>query len=115
MAPTNQRGVRIERKGVAVAVAALLTAGGAARPEATVLLPADTNRAAVRTFELDYDPAAPRLRVAVTVSGGFVKRADYTEREAIRTVLEVLRFQQSRQLFVTFEDNRLLTFFVESR
>jgi len=115
MAPTNQRWGKMRRKAVAVAVAALLTAGGAGRIEGTILLRADTNRAAVRTFELDYDPAAPRLRVAVTVSGGFVKRADYTEREAIRTVLEVLRFQQSRQLFVTFEDNRLLTFFVEIR
>lgn len=101
--------------GVTAGIAALLVSGGAARTDATVLLRADTNRAAVRTFELDYDPAAPRLRVAVTVSGGFVKRADYTDREAIRTVLEVLRFQRSRELFVTFEENRLLTFFVESR
>lgn len=89
--------------------------GGAARLGATILLPADTNRAAVRAFELDYDPAAPRLRVAVTVSGGFVKRAEYTDREAIRTVLEILRFQKSREPFVTFAENCLLTFFVETR
>lgn len=115
MAPTNQERERMGRKGVAVAVAALLTAGGAARPEATVLLPADTNRAVVRALEVDYDPAAPRLRVAATVSGGFIKRGEYTDREAIRTVLEVLRFQKSRELFVTFEENRLLTFFVQTR
>lgn len=117
MALTNQRGegVGIGRKGVAVVVAALLTAGGAARPEATVLLPADTNRAAVRAFELDYDPAAPRLRVAVTVSGGFIKRGEVTDRGAIQSVLEVLRFQKSRELFITFEENRLLTFFVQTR
>lgn len=115
MAPGIERRERIWQAALAVVVAALLVAGGAGRLEATILLRADTNRAAVRAFELDYDPAAPRLRIAVAVSGGFVKRADYTDREAIRTVLEVLRFQQSRQLFVTFENNRLLTFFVETR
>ncbi len=95
--------------------AALVAVGGAGRIEGTVLLRADTNRAAVRAFELDYDPAAPRLRLAVTVSGNFVKRAEYTDREAIRTVLEVLRFVKSRELSATFEENRLLTFFVEAR
>jgi len=100
---------------LAAVLAALLAAGGAARTGATVLLSTDTNRAAVRALELDYDPAAPRLRVAVTVSGGFVKRAEYRDREAIRTVLEILRFHRSKELSVTFEENRLLTFFVETR
>ena len=80
---------------------------------AQVLLPYGTNVARVIELELNYLPDRPQLQVAVTTDSRFVKRAEYRSDTAIQNVLQLVHFKERGKLFVVYEDNRILSFFVQ--
>jgi hypothetical protein len=51
--------------------------------------------------------------VAVTTDSRFVKRAEYRSDAAIQNVLQLVHFKERGKLFVVYEDNRILSFFVQ--
>ncbi len=84
------------------------------RAEAAVLLPYGTNVARVAGVEVNYFPDRPLLQVAITTDARFVKRAEYRRDAAIQTVLDLLRFKERGRLYVVFEDNAIVSFFVQN-
>jgi len=80
---------------------------------AQILLPYATNVARVTQLELNYLPDQPQLQVAVTTDTRFVKRAEYRNDAAIQNVLQLVRFKERGKLFVVYEENRILSFFVQ--
>jgi hypothetical protein len=97
------------------AIGFLVLAGGEQiQPaEAQILLPYGTNVARVTGLELNYSPDRSQLQVAVTTDARFVKRAEYRNDAAIQNVLQLVRFKERGKLFVVYEDNRILSFFVQ--
>lgn len=79
---------------------------------AQVLLPYGTNVARVVALELNYFPDRPQLQVAVTTDSRFVKRAEYRSDAGIQNVLQLMHWKERGKLFVVYEDNRILSFFV---
>lgn len=79
---------------------------------AAVLLEYGTNRGRVIEMELNYVPDGSQLAVAVTLAGGAVKRAEYRGDATIQNVLLLLRLKERGRLFVTYELNRVLSFYV---
>ena len=91
----------------------LLLDGERVRPaSAAVLLPYGTNLARVIELEINYLPDRPLLQVAATTESRFVKRAEYQSEAAIQNVLQLTRFKARGKLFITYDDNRILSFFV---
>ncbi|HSB71132.1 MAG TPA: hypothetical protein VLH58_06935 [Candidatus Methylomirabilis sp.] len=91
----------------------LLLGGEHIRPAgAAVLLQYGTNLARVIELEINYLPDRPLLQVAATTDARFVKRAEYQSEAAIQNVLQLARFKQRGKLFITYDDNRILSFFV---
>lgn len=80
---------------------------------AQVLLPYGTNVARVAGLELNYFPDRSQLQVAATTDTRFVKRAEYRNDAAIQNVLQLIHFKERGRLFVVYEDNRILSFFVQ--
>jgi uncharacterized protein YggE len=92
----------------------VLVGGEQAQPaRAQVLLPYGTNVARVVQLELNYVPDQSQLQVAVTTDARFVKRAEYRNDAAIQNVLQVVRFKERGKLFIVYEENRILGFFVQ--
>jgi hypothetical protein len=99
---------------VGVLAACLGPAGEKARrAEAAVLLQYGTNVAKVSAVELNYSPDQPLLQVAVTTDGHFVKRAEYRRDAAIQAIVELLRYKQRGRLFIVYDENKILSFFVQ--
>lgn len=97
-----------------VCAACVLVGGEEVRQvDAAVLLPYGTNVARVAEVELNYFPDQPLLQVAVTTDSRFVKRAEYRRDPAIQAIVDLLRFKQRGRLFVVFEDNKIVSFFVQ--
>jgi hypothetical protein len=92
----------------------LLGGAESRRAEAAVLLPYGTNVARVAEVEVNYFPDRPLLQVAVTIDGRYVKRAEYRRDAAIQTVVDLLRFKERGRLYVVFEDNAIVSFFVQN-
>jgi hypothetical protein len=84
------------------------------RAEAAVLLPYGTNVARVAEVEVNYFPDRPLLQVAITTDARYVKRAEYRRDSAIQTVVDLLRFKERGRLYVVFEDNAIISFFVQN-
>jgi hypothetical protein len=79
---------------------------------AAVLLEYGTNRGRVIQVELNYLPDRSQLAVAVTLEGGAVKRAEYRGDAAIQNILLLLRLKERGRLFVTYELNQVLSFYI---
>ena len=97
-----------------LAIGLCLLIGGKTLPVGgQTLLPYGTNVARVVQMELNYLPDKPQLQVAVTTDTRFVKRAEYRNDAAIQNVLQLIRFKERGKLFVVYEENRILSFFVQ--
>jgi hypothetical protein len=79
---------------------------------AAVLLEYGTNRGRVMEMEMNYVPDGSQLAIAVTLAGGAVKRAEYRGDGTIQNILLLLRHKERGRLFVTYELNRVLSFYV---
>jgi len=91
-----------------------LLVGGKTHPVGgQILLPYGTNVGKVVQMELNYLPDKPQLQVAVTTNTRFVKRAEYRNDAAIQNVLQLFRFKERGKLFVVYEENQILSFFVQ--
>src|SRR5574341_634753 len=95
----------------------LLFGGEQVRPAGaagSVLLPYGTNLVRVIELEINYFPDRSLLQVAATTDTRFVKRADYRSDAAIQNILQLLRFKDRSKLFVVYEENRIISFFVQN-
>ncbi len=102
------------RLGLLLAAGCLLNGeAGRQRAEAAVLLPYGTNVGRVVAVEVNYMPERPLLQVAVTTDGSYVKRGEYSRDPAIQAVLDLLRFKERGRLYVVYDENRIVSFFVQ--
>ncbi len=91
-----------------------LFGGEQLRPaSAAVLLPYGTNVGRVVGLEINYFPGRPQVQIAATTDTRFVKRAEYRTDGTIQSVLQLMRFKERGKLFVVYEDNRIISFFVQ--
>jgi hypothetical protein len=81
--------------------------------DAATLLPYGTNLGRVVDLEINYFPDRTQLQVAATTDTRFVKRGEYRNDTAIQNVLQLVRFKERGKLFVVYEDNRIISFFVQ--
>jgi hypothetical protein len=81
--------------------------------DAATLLPYGTNLGRVVDLEINYFPDRTQLQIAATTDTRFVKRGEYRSDTAIQNVLQLVRFKERGKLFVVYEDNRIISFFVQ--
>jgi hypothetical protein len=79
---------------------------------AAVLLEYGTNRGRVIRVEMNYLPDRSQLAIAVTIESGAVKRAEYRGDATIQNILLLQRLKERGRLFVTYELNQVLSFYV---
>jgi hypothetical protein len=80
---------------------------------AAVLLPYGTNLGRVVDLEINYFPDRSQLQIAATTDNRFVKRGEYRSDAAIQNVLQLMHFKERGKLFVVYDDNRIISFFVQ--
>ncbi len=97
---------------IVLAACLMLNGEQTRRAEAAVLLPYGTNVGKVVEVEVNYFPEQPLLQVAVTTDARFVKRGEYRRDSAIQAVVELLRYKQRGRLFIVYDENKILSFFV---